>query len=777
MIRRNLLTLAAALLAAAALPPSASAADDGKIQLTAENVDKAIERGIAYLWSIRHKEGHWEVWSRDQWAKQFDPEAWRGYNGPGQYTGGTALALMALHKSGASQDDERFEKAVKLIAEIEPSQTYARGLRGALWASLGRPRVYHKLMEREKDWLLGGLYADGSYGYYAPPNNDIRMLKQSGGYRDYSNTQYGLLGTWLLSDAGIEVPHKYWELVGKGYLKNQGKDGGWGYHLKDDQTSTATMTLGALAGLYIVWDKLYAADCNRAPDRNLVNAIARGLDWMGKNYTHRGSHGNYIFYGIERVGVAGGLKYFGEHDWWKAGATHLLRTQKADGGWGGEKGDRYDLRACQAAWALLFLSYGRGPVVFNKLAYGPQAQWNSRPRDLAHLTAWMNKAYERLFNWQVMPVDKPVHELLDAPILLMSGTRPIRLDDAQKRKLKEYILGGGLLLGEAAGNSKAFADSFRALMAELFPRLELTPLPDDHPVYTIQFKLDPPGRGSRTPPLEGLGNGIRTFALLCPRDLGCAWQRYDIAGGKADFELAGNLMMYVSDRGTGLLVRGSSYGARDLGHTPAAAISVGRLIWPGDDPDKANPWQWNPEPAAWEHASIHLRNEKIAAATVTPTILDKPLDPKAVPLLHLTGRGELKLSEKQQLLLKAYCDGGGLLLVDPAGGDEAFLNSFRKLAGDLFAPLAPAVPDWTAAATDDGKAAYRHVGRLPRVVLPLEMQGVKNPAGHWSVLLLPHDLTAALVGYPNVEPAGLTPESARRLVAELVKSRLPAKAN
>jgi hypothetical protein len=104
---------------------------------------------------------------------------------------------------------------------------------------------------------------------------------------------------------------------------------------------TAGITAVGVATLFILQDQLYAAagiDCRNAAE---MPAIEKGIDWIAKNFA--ASPGAEVtastrcpnLYAVERVGVAGGLKYFGEHDWYKHGAEYLVRRQKKDGSWGG----------------------------------------------------------------------------------------------------------------------------------------------------------------------------------------------------------------------------------------------------------------------------------------------------------------------------------------------------------------------------------------------------------------------------------------------------------
>lgn len=745
--------------------------------LTDEYVQQSIRAGIAYLWSRQHPtEFHWEPQTMDQWKKWAKATPKPGPLTVGGMHGGfTALTLVALLRAGVSPEDERFDKAYKWLIEQPMEQVYSRAMRAVLLGSLGPKRVPARLIEEDKRWLLNAAFNDGTYGYFAA-NANTRALPLANTaslahWRDLSNTQYGLLGIWLLSDAGAEVPDKYWKLLQRAFLSSQLSDGSWPYvPLKDPAyalhgAGSQSMTLAGLASLFVIWDKTCSA-CNAQPSSELTKSLESGLGWMAKNFNPATGGAKvfpnqfqmYTLYGVERVGVAGGLKYFGDHNWYVESAKYTLFRQLRDGSWPADY-PVYSDPPVSTSYALMFLSYGRAPVIFNKLAYGQPAQWNSRPRDLARLITWMDRTYERLYNWQVMPVDRSVEELLDAPILMMSGRAAISLTAAQKQKLRDYVLGGGLLLGEAADGSQLFANSFRAMIRELFPESELKPLPDTHPIYSVQFPVK-----STVQPLEGLSNGVRMMVLLSPKDLGCAWQQHALASAKSAFELAGNLVQYVSDKGNGLLGRGASYMAADLGVKPTKTITVGRLAWGGATV------AWDPEPAGWKRMDVLVRNGKGPGIATTQTDLSAALDPAAVPLLHVTGTSAIRLTDAQKANLKNYVNGGGLLLADAAGGSKLFSESFDKLASELFAPLVVAAPDWLIAVVDaKGGVAARHIDGLPRAIRPIPLLGWQQDK-RWAVLSLPWDLTAAMAGYPNVEPVGLTPQSAEAFVAALTRS-------
>ncbi|MCY2925961.1 MAG: hypothetical protein NT031_11075, partial [Planctomycetota bacterium] len=182
---------------------------------------------------------------------------------------------------------------------------------------------------------------------------------------DNSNMQYALLSLWIASECGIEVPQKYWQMTDRHWRATQRDDGGWTYLDEGKKGhSTGTMTAAGVASLFVCGDRLGAGGLN-CTGANLPKPLQNGLGWLNENFSLRPKDAKfrgYCLYGLERVGLASGYKFFGQHDWYEEG-TSLL----AGGGRGAWAGGRYrtgdkKLDVANAAFSLLFLCPGRHPV-------------------------------------------------------------------------------------------------------------------------------------------------------------------------------------------------------------------------------------------------------------------------------------------------------------------------------------------------------------------------------------------------------------------------------
>ena len=134
----------------------------------------------------------------------------------------------------------------------------------------------------------------------------------------------------------------------------------------------------------------------------------------------QGQWWGYNLYGIERVGLASGLKYLGAHDWYRELARKVIDRQMANGSW---KGSLID-----TAYAVIFLSRGRHPVLVNKLRLDRldhirPDHWHNRPRDAAFLTRYASQQLERPLNWQIVPLSRGFTEWMDSPVLYIASHR------------------------------------------------------------------------------------------------------------------------------------------------------------------------------------------------------------------------------------------------------------------------------------------------------------------------------------------------------------------
>ena len=748
--------------------------------MTDKDVDAAIEAGKKAILSAyvggAGRPGH------------FAPEQTGNQEG-----GVTAMCTYALLVAGVNPQDEKISGAIRYLEARRMPGVYSRGFRANVWAHLVRHTVdpdlkskYRKLLQKDAQWLTAAMKTgrwNGWYHYTGPQNSG-----------DHSCTQFGVLGVWACANARIELPHTYWKIVDGHWLGTQWRDGGWSYRgqiMTGDgfrrprgprrrgqrnqnplSGTTVNMTCAGVNSLYVVLDKLHArtgsnykrfkgitfSEWNKKSIGKTLRGIQQGLKWL-EDFPGLGGDSGYYRFGIERLGRASGRKYLQGEDWYRHLSERIVRQ-----GWG--RGP------VENAFNLLVLSFGRAPVIFNKLEAGPQEEWNTYFRDIANLTDYLSERFEYHHNWQVVDLKRPLNELRDAPILYINGENELKFTPKEKSLLRDFLDGGGTILGHANRAGPVFSRSFRDLFETMYKEdgYTFTRLPKEHPVFRSYFGKDRNRieRRIRQIPLEGLSDGGRVFVFLLPRDIAGAWQQHRRASFPEMYMLAANIRFYAAPGYHELprrLRSSGTWAGADWGSVPLSAgpMTVAPVRYSGD---------WRANPRMWEFAAPKIRKRTgLEITRLKPVSLTDP-DLSKIDLLHLTGRKAVRLAPDEIKALKAFLEGGGFLLADAACGSRQFDRSFRE----VLKQLTPGRPK---------KLLSRHPifsGSLPGMT---EIKGAQlstwaqrrlikpelltlNIGGRVAVIYSPLDLTAVLNGHYVFGSLGYKPKTAWPLMCNIL---------
>jgi len=739
------------LLAKSKKRPPRKANPAGGGHASTDRVDQAIAKGIRFLKSACNdkKTGLWAGYGIDK--------------GPGQMNyqpyGPTALATYALIEAGVSPRDPVVAKALQKLAKIKIARTYSIGLRACAF----RAAVAHEAKEylthlRNDVRHLISMSRNGTYGYF-----DERMLRRKPHHTfDNSNGQYGVLGVWMGLLENIEIPRTYWLRVMNHWKRTQRSDGSWAYRGANDKMRAGMCTAG-VASMFVCFDSLRASDflrcaINFEKDRDYA-VIKKGLDWFDKHFAaslqgrvHLG-HGNslyYYLYGIERIGLASGYKYFGKADWYKMGVNKLLSMQKPNGAWSGAWGD-----VVCTSYALLFLGRGRNAVLFNKLRFN--GDWNNRPRDLATLTRWLSRNYEKTVNWQIINLQANVRDWHDAPILYISGAKNPKFSPGDLNKLRQFVHEGGTILSVTECRGSSFKEGMMDAYAKLFPGYKIVDCKPDHLLYSIYYKL----RGR--PRFAVISNGVRPLAIHCNDDLSRDWQANRPATGRESFEGATNVFMYVTDKGAALRRRGEALWP-SAGSGGGRKVKIARVRYNGN---------FNPEPLAFKRFAILMARDAKTKVDLVGPMPAAQVPRSGAKLAVLSATGTFTLNEGETNALKQFVGGGGTLLIECAGGDPRgrASNGFTKAAENAVARMFPdqrlrnlsgSSPLFTMKGMSLSKVSWRRETRM-------QMGGVNSPEikavlvkGRPAVLVSPHDITGGLIGTPACSVYGYSAGTSTR---------------
>jgi len=732
-----------------------------KAAVTREEVERAIKGGVRYLLKQQRPDGSWP---------EIDDDA---------RTGTTSLVTLALLTAGESPDAPHIQKSLEFLRKFDPGQldsVYSVSLQTMVFAA-AKPKEDIVRIQANVDWLQDAQLKPGDHSPW-PGSWSYKSTKTRHG--DNSNSQYALLGLNAATEVGVKVKPEVWALAREYWKRYQLADGSWSYTPDANNGATASMTCAGISSLVISGLKRFRGverlvgerdveDCGRGgADPNLQ----AGINWMsthfmvGQNFGASQQWKYYYLYGLERTGRLSGLRFFGDHDWYREGAEELVHDQdKLDGFWRGTQYERYPV--ISTSFALLFLAKGRSPVVINKLRHGPGADWNNDVDDVRNLVGAVSRDWNHLLTWQVVdPNVARVEDMLQAPIAFINGHQAPTFDARGKQNLREFVEQGGFLFAEACCGKAEFDRGFRALMKEVFPDPDynLHALSPDHAVWRSKYALDPNDHA-----LLGIEHGCRTVVVYSPSDLSCDWNQIESQPDLPRVTKSTRVGQNIVDYATGRELPAdklSTPEVKDFKAQPPrrGALRIAKLRHAGD---------WNIAPLAIPNLTTTLRDKLKIDVVINHKELF-PTDPNLVhyPLIYIHGRAALTFDEEAKAALRKHLDpGGGTLFADAACGSPAFDVAFRKFVAELLPgnALVPIPRDdelyTTKVHYDLTDVRYSQAAGGGKDLPQLE--GVKIN-GRWAVIYSKYDIGCALERHQGLDCKGYTYESAMRIAANIV---------
>jgi hypothetical protein len=257
-----------------------------------------------------------------------------------------------------------------------------------------------------------------------------------------------------------------------------------------------------------------------------------------------------------------------------------------------------------------------------------------------------------------------------------------------------------------------------------------------------------------------VSNGVRLLAIHVEEDMVLPWQGRMERTEAWAFEAAANVFFYVTDKGA-LRARGVTHWPETPAAAPARKVKVARLKYGGN---------WDPEPLAYERLGLLLASEEKTGLEVAATEI-KALPGSGAAVAILTGTNALLISAEERDALKKYVEGGGLLVIDAAGGSKAFADSSEGLLGEMFdAASLKRLPATAAlyAAKEIKEFKYRRQSRA-------RLGGAKEPLlkgimlnERLGLIFSREDLTCGLVGNAVYGCDGYAPQTAYEIMRNVV---------
>lgn len=737
-----------------------------------DDVERAIKQATRYLVTNQQGDGGWsEI--------------------PNNPYGASALVTLALLHSGLEPDNPAVARALQHLDGRELVQTYSVSLQTMAFC-MANPNRYASQIERNTKWLMDAQRATGGWSYGSKTGGEIG---------DPSNTQFALLALHEAQRTGaVLIPQKDWQatfLAAKRYwLRLQNDDGSFPY--SGQEKGRGSMTCAGIASLVIVGSQLDSLEATVADDVRCCGSTVDGnqdrikmaFNWLGRNFSVTNNPGHsrdhlYYLYAVERAGRLTGQRFIGQFDWYREGSRELVKLQdKITGKIGALSISTGGNTFTETAFGLLFLSKGKRQIVVSRLQHGPTDDWNRHSTAIQNITAHTEQAWKRDLSWQTIDLRKAtVEDLLESPVLFISGTGTPAISQRQKEILKQYVEQNGFIFAEGCiGNGcdgKAFEDYFRKLVVELFDQ-PLEKISPDHPIWFAESRILPDDLPDGTW-LYGVQTCCRLGVVYCPSSLSCRWELNPAFGIQQNHpEAITNELNTFTKIGLNVLSYATGKELKDKldavtvleDQLPATSSDRGVLFVPvlrhsagADDAPRAIPnlmrWfgQELPSRMSSEKRLINITQDDLSE----------------YPIVFMHGRGKLRLTDSQREALKIYFENGGFLFADSICADQEFTDSFRdEMAIILNRPLQAVASDHAMLMSKqyDGFDIQRvtmldpdrtgdQIVSSKRIIAPrLEMGKVENRV---VVVFSPLDLSCALESSHSLQCQGYLRDDAAKI--------------
>ncbi len=198
---------------------------------------------------------------------------------------------------------------------------------------------------------------------------------------------------------------------------------------------------------------------------------------------------------------------------------------------------------------------GNGELWLYRVKYSG-GDWDANPKALPALLREVKLAINvKTGSEEIIKLsDLPKHRGDFMPsMLFMTGTEGIESTETERKALRDYLLGGGFIVGDSSGGN--FEQQFKHFMNEVLPGKSFRSIEFDHDVYrgqSMPYKLTagcPIYRDHGSSEAKAIfDDDGRMMVFFSPGDMGSAWAVVDLGRKRGDveasFQMGTNLVTY-----------------------------------------------------------------------------------------------------------------------------------------------------------------------------------------------------------------------------------------
>ena len=121
------------------------------------------------------------------------------------------------------------------------------------------------------------------------------------------------------------------------------------------------------------------------------------------------------------------------------------------------------------------------------LKYNGGGDWYANPTSLPNLIRFCNKNLHTEINTEVPAINIGSSELFNFPLTHITGHGNIILNPDEAENLRKYLISGGFL---HISDNYGLDEFIRREMRKVFPGIEFTELPNNHPIYHQKYDFN-----------------------------------------------------------------------------------------------------------------------------------------------------------------------------------------------------------------------------------------------------------------------------------------------
>jgi hypothetical protein len=318
--------------------------------------------------------------------------------------------------------------------------------------------------------------------------------------------------------------------------------------------------------------------------------------------------------------------------------------------------------------------------------YGADVYWNATPNDVNNLLKQMKQQVDANFQMDVRTLAQISPDPEKNPVLFRSGHYNFSYTPAEREKLRQYLLSGGMIIYNTGLGSAPFYNSVVRELKLMFPEQPIQRIMPDHPIFHSHYDVDrvqytkavaASGYKGDEPWFDAVEVNCRVVALVSRWCMAVGWQGGEVKEEwqaykpESAFRLGVNILTYASSMRAWAKNAAQSMKFVDKLQAYSDTVSFAQVVYDG----------------VWKtrHAGLSVMLQTFNARTGIPVkfgLKELRLTDAAIfnsPVIYMTGHEQFDLSKEEKAALKRYIENGGMLFAEACCGRKGFDASFREM--------------------------------------------------------------------------------------------------